>query len=91
MNFYVKNLIWALGLLVLFALLTPGALLTLPTKGITVAESWTEWSIIGLHALIFAAVFYLIKCIVFWTRPKRVGASSAPTSTNSSSAASSKK
>jgi hypothetical protein len=87
----VRKLVWIVAMAVLFIALTPGVLLTIPApegKGIlTVGEA--PWAPVLVHAGVFAAVYGLIKLIMWGARKVRGRRSSS--SAKSSSAASSTK
>jgi ABC-type long-subunit fatty acid transport system fused permease/ATPase subunit len=61
MNFFLKAFIWDLVITLLFVLLVPGVVLTLPTKGLTVGEA--DMTVLATHAAVFFVVYYVIKVI----------------------------
>jgi len=61
MNFFLKAFIWDLVITLLFVLLVPGVLLTLPTKGYAPGEY--ETTVIATHAAVFFVVYYIAKVI----------------------------
>ena len=68
-------LFWAIGVAVLFILLSPGMLLTIPAEEgkslLTLGE--TNWKPVLVHALIFGAVYGIAKVIAWAIRRKRIG------------------
>jgi hypothetical protein len=65
MNFFLKALIWDIVVTILFVLLVPGVLLTLPTKGFTEGYGDFETNVIATHAVIFFVLYYIVK-VIFW-------------------------
>jgi hypothetical protein len=69
-------LLWAIGVSVLFILLSPGMLLTIPVEEgkniLTIGE--TKWLPVVVHALVFGAIYGIAKVIAWALRRKRTGA-----------------
>lgn len=69
-------LLWAIGVSVLFILLSPGMLLTIPAEEgkslLTIGE--TKWLPVLVHALLFGAIYGIAKVIAWAIRRKRTGA-----------------
>lgn len=84
---FPKKLVWVVAMAVLFIVLSPGVLLTIPApegKGIlTVGEA--PWKPVLVHAGVFAVVYGLIKVIMWGARrvKGRKGSSSASTAKSS--------
>ena len=104
MNFFLKAFIWDLAITLLFVLLVPGVLLTLPTKGLFEGYGSAEMNVIATHAAVFFVAYYIIK-VICWgikkvlprIRRKKVVAlatttpPSTPTATTTTSSSSAKK
>lgn len=81
MNFFLKAFIWDLVITLLFVLLVPGVVLTLPTKGYAPGEA--DMTVLATHAAVFFVAYYIIKVIGWGVRkamPKKKKAA-APAST----------
>lgn len=84
---FSKKLVWVIAITVLFIVLSPGVLLTIPAPEgksmLTVGEA--PWAPVLVHAGVFAIVYGLIK-VVMWGARKvkgRKGSSSASTAKSS--------
>lgn len=80
MNFFLKAFLWDLGITLLFVLLVPGVLLTLPTKGLFDGYGSAEMNVIATHAAVFFVLYYIIKVIGWVIRramPKKKAAAPA--------------
>ena len=80
MNFFLKAFLWDLGITLLFVLLVPGVLLTLPTKGLFEGYGSAEMNVIATHAAVFFVLYYIIKVIGWVIRramPKKKAAAPA--------------
>ena len=81
----VKVLTWVVAVFVLFIVLSPGMLLTIPPSAgktiVTVGE--VAWLPVVVHALVFASVYGIAK-VVTWALRRRgrggLASSSAPAS-----------
>ena len=75
----VKVLSWVVGVFVLFIVLSPGMLLTIPPQEgksvLTVGE--VPWLPVLTHALIFGAVYGIAKVIAWALRRKGSGGSAS--------------
>ena len=84
---FPKKLVWVLAMAVLFIVLSPGVLLTIPAPEgksmLTVGEA--PWAPVLVHAAVFAVVYGLIKVIMWGARKVkgRRGSSSASTAKSS--------
>jgi hypothetical protein len=85
MNFFLKALIWDLVITLLFVLLVPGVLLTLPTKGWAPGEA--DMTVLATHAGVFFVAYYIIK-VIGWgikkampKKKKAAAAAAAPVTT----------
>jgi hypothetical protein len=69
-------LLWVIGVTVLFIILSPGMLLTIPASEdktiLTIGE--TAWQPVVIHALIFGAIYGIAKIIAWALRRKAKGA-----------------
>lgn len=84
MNFFLKAFIWDLVITLLFVILVPGVLLTLPTKGLYDGHSLAEWQVVATHASVFFVLYYIIKVIGWAIKksiPKKKKADAAPVTT----------
>ena len=83
MNFFLKAFIWDLVITLLFVLLVPGVVLTLPTKGYAPGEA--DMTVLATHAAVFFVAYYIIKVIGWGIRKampkKKKAAAPAPDST----------
>ena len=91
MNVFLKNLMSGFFITLLFVLITPGVLLTLPTKGLGEGAGNFETEVIITHALVFYFLYFIVK-IMLWVITKalkpitKVGpATATPTQTPSAS------
>lgn len=91
MNVFLKNLMSGFFITLLFVLITPGVLLTLPTKGLSEGAGNFETEVIITHALVFYFLYFIVK-IMLWVITKtfkpitKVGpATATPTQTPSAS------
>jgi hypothetical protein len=78
MNFFLKAFIWDLVITLLFVLLVPGVVLTLPTKGYAPGEA--DMTVLATHAAVFFVAYYVIKVIGWGIRkamPKKKKAAAA--------------
>ncbi len=91
MNVFLKNLISGFFITLLFILITPGVLLTLPDKPTSGPGSF-ETNVIITHAAVFYFLYFIVK-IFIWVVTKAlkprtvVGANTPVTSSNASSPA----
>ena len=97
MNVFLKNLMSGFFITLLFVLITPGVLLTLPTKGLGEGAGNFETEVIITHALVFYFLYFIVK-IMLWVIAKalkpitKVGpatATATPTPSASASASAS--
>jgi len=69
MNVFLKNLMSGFFITLLFVLITPGVLLTLPTKGLGEGAGNFETEVIITHALVFYFLYFIVK-IILWVVTK---------------------
>lgn len=69
MNVFLKNLMSGFFITLLFVLITPGVLLTLPTKGLGEGAGNFETEVIITHALVFYFLYFIVK-ILLWVITK---------------------
>ena len=69
MNVFLKNLMSGFFITLLFVLITPGVLLTLPTKGLGEGAGNFETEVIITHALVFYFLYFIVK-IMLWVITK---------------------
>jgi len=61
----VKLLVWTVGVSILFILLSPGVLLTIPPSGDGVVTFMkTSYLPVVVHALVFGAVYFGVKMLM---------------------------
>ena len=94
MNVFLKNLLSGFFITLLFVLITPGVLLTLPTKGLGEGAGNFETEVIITHALVFYFLYFIVK-IMLWVITKafkpiaKVGPTSAAVTPSATPSASS--